>query len=118
MQKQFSSYLRTHRRRYGLTQDELAVLVGAKSGATISRLERSGLKPTFAIAIACQVLFDAPPAKIFPGHFASIEDEVITRAYNQYEILQGRQTTSTKIKLDFFERAFARATARLATQIL
>lgn len=113
MKKKFSCYLRPNRRRWGLTQKELAILVGAKTGGAISRIERGDRLPTLTNALACEVLFGLAPSKLFPGAFTQIEDEVIRRAYDLYESLQGASSTANRLKLDFFEQAFSRATARL-----
>ncbi len=116
MKKKLSCYLRSNRRRWGLTQKELAVLLGTKTGGAISRIESGDRLPTFTTALACQVLFDLAPCDIFPGAFTRIEEDAITRAYDLYERLQGTPSTLNRIKLDFLEQAISRATARLKNQ--
>jgi len=74
------SYLRTHRKRGGLTQDEMAFLLGCQSGTKISRFERLARHPNLKTALACQVVFGAPAHKLFPGLFAEVEKTVIDRA--------------------------------------
>ena len=73
-------YLKTHRKRLGLTQNEFAMLVGGKSEACVSRLERLTRKPDIETAFACQVLFDVSVHEVFPGIYASVEQAVIDRA--------------------------------------
>ena len=115
--KKFPSYLRSNRRRWGLTQTELAKLLGAKTGGAISRIERGERLPTLTVALGCEVLFGLGPAHLLPGIFGKIEEEIITRAYDCYENLQGTSSTSNRVKLDFFEQAFSRAKARLNSNV-
>ena len=75
-----ATYLRTCRRRCGLSQREVAILLGARSGAKVSRYERVARKPNLESAFACQVIFDVPAHEIFPGVFAAVEQSVIKQA--------------------------------------
>ena len=113
MQKKTACYLRPNRRRWGLTQSELALLLGVHSGSAISRIELGESAPTLEVALGCQILFGLTPMELFPGAFSSIEEQVIARGYELYENLQGDASTANHFKLNFFEQAFSRATARL-----
>ncbi len=101
-------YLRPYRRRWGLTQDELARLLGCKTGAVISRLERSSRPPSLQAAYAFELLFGTVPIELFPGLHATVKDEVIARARDLYEELQGDTSRAGRIKLDFFEEVLER----------
>jgi transcriptional regulator with XRE-family HTH domain len=74
------SYLRTYRKRGGLTQDEMAFLIGYQSGTKVSRFERLARQPNLETALACQVVFGIPAHKLFPGMFAEVEKTVTERA--------------------------------------
>ena len=118
MKPKLKRYLRSYRRRWGLTQGELAYLIGLKSGTAVSRMERHGRKPTLPVALACHALFGIPPSELFPADFAEIEDAVMRRSYKLYERLQGRTSRATKTKLDFLEEVLARAKERnLSTRL-
>ena len=80
------SYLRTNRKKGGLTQDEMAFLIGCQSGAKISRFERLARQPNLETALACQVVFGIPAHELFPGMFAEVEKIVTERA----RLLSGR----------------------------
>ena len=80
------SYLRTYRKRGGLTQDEMAFLLGCQSGAKLSRFERLARQPNLETALACQVVFGIPAHELFPGVFAEVERTVTERAH----VLSGR----------------------------
>jgi transcriptional regulator with XRE-family HTH domain len=96
------SYLRTHRKRGGLTQDEMAFLLGCQSGTKISRFERLARRPNLRTALACQVVFGVPAHKLFPGLFAEVEKTVIERARllsGQLEVQSARGRTGARHKL-------------------
>ena len=111
MKKKLDCYLRPYRRRWGFTQKELAYLFGSKS-STVSRLENRQRQPSLMVAFACLIIFGTSPIELFPGLFAEIEEDVMTRAYDLYERLQGNSSKAARIKLDFLEEAFTRAKAR------
>jgi transcriptional regulator with XRE-family HTH domain len=108
----FKTYLRPFRRRWGLTQKELAFLIGAESPTTISRLEQLKRFPSLAAGIACLVVFDTSAPEMFPGLFADIRKEVLARAAQLYDELQGNPSPATRTKLDFLEKILAQAEAR------
>jgi DNA-binding XRE family transcriptional regulator len=115
MKQRFKTYLRSHRRRWGLTQKEVAYLLGFKEGSTVSRIEREGKVPSLAVAFACYVLFGIPLADLFPGLHSEMEDAVLRRAYKLYDQLQGAKSTATPTKLNLLERMPKRAAERNAT---
>src|SRR6266852_9657349 len=96
MAQRLKTYLRTFRRRWGLTQRELAFLIGLKSGTTVSRLEQLKRLPNLAAALACLIVFDIAPFEIFPGLFSEVRDRVIVRANQLYEELQGNLSRATR----------------------
>jgi len=112
MERPLKSYLRTHRRRWGLTQKELAFLIGAESGTTVSRLEQLKRLPNAAAALACLIVFDTTAFEIFPALFSEVRDAVRERANELYEELQGDPSATTRVKLDFLEGILARDDAR------
>ena len=116
MKKKLDCYLRSYRRRWGLTQDELAALLGCKTGAVISRLERDGREPSLKAAYAFEVIFGTAPIELFPGLRAKVKKDVIARVRDLYDELQGDSSKLTRLKLDFFEDVFARAQARRKTR--
>jgi transcriptional regulator with XRE-family HTH domain len=77
---QLPNYLRTHRKRLGLSQDDVAYLLGAESGAKTSRYERFAREPGFRTALACEAVFQKPIRELFAGLYEQIEREVAERA--------------------------------------
>lgn len=75
------SYLRTLRRSWGLTQREMARLIGADSPSTVSRIERGRREPSLAILIRYQLLFGRTTKMLFPHSYGEEEDrlsEIVT----------------------------------------
>lgn len=72
-------YLRLHRKKVGLSQDELARLLGATSGTKVSRYERFARTPTLETALACEVILGVPVADLFGGMREQAEAKVLLR---------------------------------------
>ena len=103
MDRRLRTYLRTLRRRWGLTQRELAFLIGLRRGDHISRVEQLKRLPSLTVAIACIIIFDSSPYILFPGLFEDIQESVLERATELYDELQGDPSKSARKKLDFLE---------------
>ena len=101
-------YLRPLRRRSGLTQRELAFLLGLKHGATVSRIERLKRAPSLVWARTCVLVFGARARELFPGLFSEVHEAVRRRANELYDELQGNPSKTTRAKLDFLEQVLAR----------
>jgi hypothetical protein len=67
MTQRLETYLRPLRRRFGLTQRELAFLIGAKDAGVIGRIEGMHRAPSLLWMCACAIIFDAAPVELFPG---------------------------------------------------
>ena len=106
------NYLRSYRLRWGLSQKELAYLLGWDRPDIISRIERKQRAPTLTLAMACFILFDAHAAQLFPDISAGIEHLVIARVQEMYETIQGDPSRRTKKKIELLEDAIARADRR------
>jgi transcriptional regulator with XRE-family HTH domain len=74
------NYLRTYRKRAGLSQDEVAFLLGAAYGTKVSRYERRSRQPGLTTAFAYEVLFGASARKLFGGLFRKVEAVTLRRA--------------------------------------
>ena len=74
------NYVRAERKRLALSQDEVAFLLGAESGAKVCRYERFAREPGLRTALAYEVIFHKPVRELFAGLYATTEQEVATRA--------------------------------------
>ena len=77
---QLSNYLRSYRKRTGLSQDDVAFLMGVESGAKVCRYERFARVPNLRTAFAYEVIFDTPASELFGGCYQQIEKQVTQRA--------------------------------------
>ncbi len=112
MNMKLDRYLHSHRRRCGLTQQEVGYLLGLRTGTVISRLEKSRRTPSLSAALACQVIFGITPAEIFPYIYEEVEADIMTRANVLHEKLQGKKGKAVRAKLNFLEGMMDRATDR------
>lgn len=73
-------YLRASRKRSGLSQSELAYLLGSKTRNQVSRYERRSHVPPLRVALALQALFGTPVSELFPGTYQSAKTDLRRRA--------------------------------------
>jgi hypothetical protein len=98
------NYIRAHRRRYGLTQRELGILVGYEDGFAVGRHERSSAAPPLIVALAYEIVFEIPPAKLFAGFHSAVAQSV---ARNKQELktellrLGGKSSESKREKIQW-----------------
>ena len=74
------NYLRTHRKRARLHQRQVAHLVGARSGAKISRYESYARIPDLATVFALEIIYRTPARILFAGIFEKARGLVHDRA--------------------------------------
>lgn len=100
------NYLRSHRRMSGLSQRELAGIIGYLTRFQIARHEESTTVPAFIIAISYEVVFRVPISEIFPGLYQSVEARIEEQLAHleqdlQESIAKGRQAALTARKLEW-----------------
>ena len=61
----YFNYAKTHRKKAGLSQNELASLFGDKSTSSILKTERGNEFPSLSRALSYYILFDCPVDEIF-----------------------------------------------------
>lgn len=87
------NYLRTYRRRLRFSQDEVAFLLGTKSGTKVSRYEQGMREPSLETALAYEVLFGMPLKELFAGKVERIERTIAERAHDLLQELSSRPDT-------------------------
>jgi transcriptional regulator with XRE-family HTH domain len=102
------SFVRAHRRRWGLTQTELAALLGVESSTTISRIERSVRRPTAPNVVAYSVLFDVPASELFASLHGQIKESVSAAAKRLYDELEQKGDSQSLRKREFLEEVLVR----------
>ncbi len=79
MAHRLENYLRTNRKQSGLTQHEVAFLLGCETSAQISRYEKGRRLPPLETALACEEIFGVPLAELFAGMRQSVGKDVAKR---------------------------------------
>ncbi len=99
MAKRLQTYLRTYRKRSALTQDELSILLGCKSGVSVCEYERLTAQPSLETALACQAIFGVSVEELFPSIYEKVVDDVVKRArLMSKQWPQGDETPAVKLK--------------------
>src|SRR5262244_2102882 len=80
MSNKLENYLRTYRKRSGLSQDEVAFLLDCKNGTKVSRYERSVRKPSLQTLFAYELVFGAPARELFAGAYQKVQKKISKRA--------------------------------------
>lgn len=96
MARQLPNYLRTHRKRASLSQDEVAFLLGYQSGTRVSRYECFDRAPTLKMALACEAILGVPARELFAGVYEKAAEETRTRAVLLAKKLDAGSTTERK----------------------
>ena len=105
-----TNYLRLHRRKRGLTQEELAYLLGYQSGAKISRLEQAESAQVLSLGFTFELLFGVDAREIYPALYDAVRQTVSQRLRELGIRLQAtRPTQKTIIKRRLLKEALARA---------
>jgi DNA-binding XRE family transcriptional regulator len=92
-----SNYLRTHRRRLALSQEEAAFLIGVRGmdkGIKVSRDENLAREPSLRTALAYESIYGRPVRELFAGLYEQVEQEVAQRA----RVLNYRKTAKPRPK--------------------
>jgi transcriptional regulator with XRE-family HTH domain len=77
---QLTNYLRSNRKRLGLSQDEVSFLLGTKGESKVSRYERFNREPSLKTALALEAIFQRPVRELFGGLYQKAEQQVTERA--------------------------------------
>jgi len=72
--------LRSKRKNSGLTQDDIAALIGVLSASQVSRHESGEREPDLRTALAYRIIFDAPIKHLLPKLYRDVAAEIDMRA--------------------------------------
>jgi hypothetical protein len=105
----YPNYLGAHRKRWALTKQDLAHLIGYRARDPISRCEASLREPTIRLAIGCEVVFGLTSRELFPALYTDVEDIVMDRAAALDERLRGRDDPGSARKRELLRLMVERA---------
>jgi len=99
------------RKRTGLSQGELAELIGISQSA-LSRIEEAQVSDLrLDAALSLTVIFGQRPHRMFAERFAELEDAIMTRAADLYQALRGKRDAKSMKKHALLDDMMRRATA-------
>jgi len=73
------NYIKSHRKRAGLSQPDVAFLLGNSDETQVSRYENDRRLPPLEVALALQEIFKVPLAELFAGLHETIAVDVAAR---------------------------------------
>lgn len=102
-------YLRTLRRRWGLTQKEIALLVPRGRRVRVSETERGKVPPRASELLAYALAFGFPPQAIFPAYAETVADEAMRGALELDRSLEEDASPKAARKHEFLRQLLDRA---------
>jgi DNA-binding XRE family transcriptional regulator len=94
------NYLRTYRKRAGLSLGEIAYLLGTRDGTKTSRHERLKRTPSLETALAYEAIFRVPVSELFAGVYERAEHAATRHARLMKKRLgTGGRCSDRKLKL-------------------
>ena len=97
--KRLDNYLKAYRRQSGLTQSEVAFLLGSENGEQVCRYEKRRHLPPIETALACEAIFGAPISELFAGVRDSSNHDVRKRMSELRSRLQATDATGSEALL-------------------
>ena len=111
------TYLKMYRKRAGFTHGDVAFLLGAMSGSTVSRHERTRRLPVLRTALMYEFILDATVRDLYEGVFREAQVQVRERARGLYASLKKQpQTAERDHKLIVLQRLLADPSSGVARQ--
>jgi len=101
MLARLNNYLRSYRRRSGLSQSEVAFLLGSHNGAQVSRYEKDHRLPPLRTALVYATIFGVSLGELFSGIRLGVEKEVLRRIKELRAKLEKRRTEHRATGADF-----------------
>ena len=98
MKHKLDNYLLSHRKRTGLSQQEVAFLLACKSGTKVYNYERFVWRPSLENILAYEVIFGVPPRVLFAGAYEKVEQETKKRAELLARNLNGVKTERSRAR--------------------
>lgn len=93
-----SNYIRAHRKATGLSQRDVARLLGGGNGSKVSGYEHFTRTPSLRTALKLQIIFERPIAEIFEGMFKDAEQSVGVSAKSSLTHLRPHATASLSVR--------------------
>jgi transcriptional regulator with XRE-family HTH domain len=97
------NYLETYRKQSGLTQQEVAFLLGSETSAQVSRYENRRRLPPIETVAACEEIFGVPFAELFAGMRQSVGKDVAKRRLELMSKLQAKALKGSAAQINEYK---------------
>jgi transcriptional regulator with XRE-family HTH domain len=97
--RRLENYLRTNRKHSGLTQQEVAFLLGCENGGQVSRYEKRHRLPPLETALACEKIFGVPVAELFAGLGQEVDKDIEKRRLELKARLQSKTPSADDARI-------------------
>jgi transcriptional regulator with XRE-family HTH domain len=97
------NYLETYRKDSGLTQQEVAFLLGCENGAQVSRYENRRRLPPIETALACEEIFGIPVAELFAGMRQTVKKDISKRRVELISRLQAKALKGSAAQINAYK---------------
>ena len=97
--RRLENYLRTNRKHSGLTQQEVAFLLGCENGGQVSRYEKRHRLPPLKTALACERIFGVPIAELFAGVMQEVDKDIEKRRSELKSRLQSKTSNTLDARI-------------------
>lgn len=98
----YRAYLRSVRKKSGLTQTDLAFLLNLKQGSAVSKLENRSLHISAQLLLSYCIIFDTTPIELAPGLVTDITNNIqanTTALLNMVRLANSSQATRKEMAL-------------------
>jgi transcriptional regulator with XRE-family HTH domain len=109
MARHIDSYIRRERRKWGLTQQELASLLGQKSRARVSALEHGHIRPNAEDLVLLSTIFGLTPRQLFPRAAEDWHADLLRRSKRVLRDIDAQATLRAQRKIVLLRQIHSRA---------
>jgi transcriptional regulator with XRE-family HTH domain len=95
MASKLPNYLKTFRKRSGLSQEEVAFLLGTLNGEKVCRHERFAREPSLRSALAYMIIFQSQGSELFAGIHEEVRLQLLERARKLKKKQEGSEAVTT-----------------------
>lgn len=98
------NYIQMHRRRVGLSQAELSLLISVEQRASLSRYEQGRRLPNLETALALEMVLGQRIQELYAGVSVRVRDGVTRLSRQLLESLDDTPTRETALKFELLSK--------------
>ena len=98
------NYVRAHRKRAGLSQLELAMILGYRNEGVVSRHELFRSVPPLLMALGYEVVFQTSVSELFPGLRETVENAIEISLAEFESVLRKQQNQAVRSQVPVIAR--------------